>query len=67
MAQIAAASRANSAHMHTIPMHPLLRSAEGFVAMMDEKFDGSNYPKRLDEALPFNMRCGIFEEGAPAE
>ena len=24
--------------------------------------------KRLDEALPFNMRCGIFdEEGAPAE
>ena len=48
-------------------MHPLPRSAEGFVAMMDEKFDGSNYPKRLDEALPFNMRCGIFEEGAPAE
>ena len=53
--------------LRSLDASPRLRSAEDFVAMMNEKFDGSNYPKRLDEALPFNMRCGIFEEGAPAE
>eukprot|EP00467_Chlorarachnion_reptans_P010352 CAMPEP_0114522758 /NCGR_PEP_ID=MMETSP0109-20121206/20917_1 /TAXON_ID=29199 /ORGANISM="Chlorarachnion reptans, Strain CCCM449" /LENGTH=248 /DNA_ID=CAMNT_0001704005 /DNA_START=138 /DNA_END=884 /DNA_ORIENTATION=+ len=37
----------------------LTKSKEDFIALMKKKFDGSNYPKRLDEALPANMACGF--------
>ena len=35
--------------LRSLDASPRLRSAEDFVAMMNEKFDGSNYPKRLDD------------------
>ena len=34
----------------------------GFVELMKKRFDGSNYPGKIDEALPNNMVCGVFEE-----
>ncbi|GAB5371922.1 hypothetical protein AAMO2058_001621600 [Amorphochlora amoebiformis] len=34
---------------------------KGFVEFMNKRFDGSNYPGRIDEALPANMACGFPE------
>ncbi|GMH66369.1 hypothetical protein TL16_g04415 [Triparma laevis f. inornata] len=33
-----------------------------FVNLMDTKFDGSNYPSKIDASLPANMVCGVFSE-----
>lgn len=41
----------------------LLKSKPDFVALMNEKFDGSNYPGKIDASLPANMVCGVFECG----
>jgi sulfur dioxygenase len=34
-----------------------------FVRLMEERFDGSNYPGKIDASLPANMVCGVFEDG----
>eukprot|EP00465_Bigelowiella_longifila_P005938 CAMPEP_0185269186 /NCGR_PEP_ID=MMETSP1359-20130426/39099_1 /TAXON_ID=552665 /ORGANISM="Bigelowiella longifila, Strain CCMP242" /LENGTH=248 /DNA_ID=CAMNT_0027860245 /DNA_START=6 /DNA_END=752 /DNA_ORIENTATION=- len=37
----------------------LILSKDEFIKLMNKKFDGSNYPKRLDEVFPRNMICGF--------
>ena len=37
----------------------LTKTREEFIAFMKKRFDGSNYPKKLDASLPANMVCGI--------
>ena len=39
----------------------LTKSKEEFCKLMNEKFDGTNYPKKLDISLPANMKCGVYE------
>jgi rhodanese-related sulfurtransferase len=39
------------------------KTKEEFVALMNQRFDGSNYPGALDVSLPANMVCGVFENG----
>jgi sulfur dioxygenase len=39
------------------------KTKEEFVALMNKRFDGSNYPGALDASLPANMVCGVFEGG----
>ena len=39
----------------------LTKSKDDFVELMLKRFDGSNYPKKLDASLPANMKCGVFE------
>ena len=40
----------------------LTKTKEDFVKLMKDKFDGSNYPGAIDEALPANMVCGVYNE-----
>ena len=35
-------------------------SKEQFVELMRKKFDGSNYPGKIDEVLPRNLLCGAM-------
>lgn len=41
----------------------LTKNKAAFTALMNERFDGSKYPEKLDVALPANMVCGVFEGG----
>lgn len=46
----------------------LTKTKDEFVALMHERFDGSTYPGKIDEALPANMVCGVYEakeDGSP--
>jgi sulfur dioxygenase len=36
---------------------------EAFMALMNKRYDGSNYPGAIDVSLPANMVCGVFENG----
>lgn len=38
----------------------LTKTKEDFIALMLKRFDGSNYPKKLDASLPANMKCGVY-------
>eukprot|EP00949_MAST-11_sp_MAST-11-sp1_P004910 g4910.t1 len=38
----------------------LRKDKDAFIAFMKERFDGSNYPKKLDASLPANMACGVY-------
>ena len=38
----------------------LTKTKEEFIALMLERFDGTNYPKKLDASLPANMKCGVY-------
>jgi sulfur dioxygenase len=40
------------------------KTKEDFVTLMNQKFDGSSYPAKLDVSLPANMVCGVFEVGS---
>jgi rhodanese-related sulfurtransferase len=40
------------------------KTKEEFVGLMNQRFDGSNYPGAIDASLPANMVCGVFEGGA---
>lgn len=40
------------------------RGKDAFVALMNDRFDGSKYPGNIDLALPANMVCGVFECGS---
>lgn len=37
----------------------LTKPKDEFVELMNELFDGSNYPKKLDVSLPANLVCGV--------
>jgi sulfur dioxygenase len=39
----------------------LTKSKEEFFDLMVKRFDGSNYPKKIDSSLPANMKCGVYE------
>ena len=38
----------------------LTKSKEDFIELMLQRFDGTNYPKKLDVSLPANMKCGVY-------
>jgi len=43
----------------------LTKSKEDFVKLMDEL--GLAYPKKIDVAVPFNLKCGLDENGKPLD
>lgn len=38
----------------------LTKTKEDFVALMRQRFDGTNYPVHMDASVPANMVCGVF-------
>ena len=43
----------------------LTKSREDFVELMDKL--GLAYPKKIDTAVPYNLRCGLDSEGRPLD
>jgi sulfur dioxygenase len=41
----------------------LSKKKDEFIDLMKKQFDGSSYPAMIDQALPANMVCGVFENG----